>query len=335
LARARPGRRPPRHGFVERHQRREVGSRRDCSAARAPGRVAGCRRRSRARDAAGMVRQPRRAPGRRAPLWRGRRARRPRASHGREYLRGGLAVLVRGREWQRHRRPRSRPGPRGRAVRERLRIARCRAAYRADRDGHGHRFARGLRLRDADALEARAGAGRCRRRGDARRGLLPGQRARRPGGAQPGDPARRPPTGRGRRAPDLRAVSMKLATVPNIICLLRMALTVPIVVLLAEGRFGQTLALFAVAAASDVLDGYLAKTFGWTSEVGKVLDPLADKLLLVSVFITLAAIGLVPVWLAFIAVLRDVVIGVGAGIYKWLFGPLEGRPTIPSKLNTL
>ena len=128
---------------------------------------------------------------------------------------------------------------------------------------------------------------------------------------------------------------MKLATVPNIICLLRIALTVPIVVLLADGRYGQTLALFAVAAASDVLDGYLAKTFGWTSEVGKVLDPLADKLLLVSVFITLAAVGLVPVWLAFIAVLRDVVIGAGAGVYKWLFGPLEGRPTVPSKLNTL
>jgi cardiolipin synthase len=52
--------------------------------------------------------------------------------------------------------------------------------------------------------------------------------------------------------------------------------------------------LFAIAAASDVLDGYLAKNFGWTSEVGKVLDPLADKLLLVSVFITLAAIGLCP-----------------------------------------
>jgi len=128
---------------------------------------------------------------------------------------------------------------------------------------------------------------------------------------------------------------MKLATVPNFICLLRIALTVPIVVLLAEGRFGQTLVLFAIAAVSDVLDGYLAKTFGWTSEVGKWLDPLADKLLLVSVFITLAAIGLVPVWLATVAVARDVVIGAGAGIYKWLFGPVEGRPTVPSKLNTL
>jgi cardiolipin synthase len=128
---------------------------------------------------------------------------------------------------------------------------------------------------------------------------------------------------------------MKLATVPNLICLLRIALTMPIVVLLAEGRYGQTLALFAVAAASDILDGYLAKTFGWTSELGKFLDPLADKLLLVSVFITLAVIGLVPVWLATIAVLRDVVIGAGAAVYKWLFGPLEGRPTVPSKLNTL
>jgi cardiolipin synthase (CMP-forming) len=128
---------------------------------------------------------------------------------------------------------------------------------------------------------------------------------------------------------------MTLATVPNAICVLRMALTVPIVVLLADGQYGTTLVLFAVAAASDVLDGYLAKTFGWSSELGKLLDPLADKLLLVSVFITLAVIGLVPVWLAAIAVLRDLVIGGGAGLYKWLFGPVEGRPTVPSKINTL
>jgi len=128
---------------------------------------------------------------------------------------------------------------------------------------------------------------------------------------------------------------MKLATIPNLICLLRIALTVPIVILLAEGRYSETLVLFAVAAASDIVDGYLAKTFGWTSEVGKFLDPFADKLLLVSVFITLAVIGLVPVWLAAIAVLRDVIIGAGAGVYKLLFGPVEGRPTVPSKLNTL
>jgi cardiolipin synthase (CMP-forming) len=128
---------------------------------------------------------------------------------------------------------------------------------------------------------------------------------------------------------------MTLATLPNLICLLRMALTVPIVVLLAEGRYAETLVLFAIAAASDVLDGFLAKTFGWTSELGKILDPLADKLLLVSVFITLAWIGLVPPWLAAIAVARDVIIAAGAAAYQRFFGPLEGKPTIPSKINTL
>jgi cardiolipin synthase (CMP-forming) len=128
---------------------------------------------------------------------------------------------------------------------------------------------------------------------------------------------------------------MTLAAVPNLICVLRAALTIPIVILLVEERYGQTLVLFAIAAASDALDGWLAKSFGWTSELGKVLDPLADKLLLVSVFITLASTGLVPAWLAIVAVARDVVIGVGAAVYQHLFGPLEGRPTVPSKINTL
>lgn len=128
---------------------------------------------------------------------------------------------------------------------------------------------------------------------------------------------------------------MSLATVPNLICVLRMLLAAPIVWLLGEGRYEPTLVLFAVAAASDVLDGYLAKTFGWATELGKLLDPLADKLLLVSVFITLAWVGLVPVWLASVAVARDLVIGIGAGVYKRLFGPLDGRPTLVSKFNTL
>jgi len=128
---------------------------------------------------------------------------------------------------------------------------------------------------------------------------------------------------------------MSLATVPNVICVLRMALAAPIVWLLANGRYGATLVLFAIAGLSDILDGYLAKKFNWATELGKVLDPLADKLLLVSVFITLTWLGLVPLWLAAIAVARDVIIGVGAWVYKLRFGPLEGRPTMPSKLNTL
>jgi cardiolipin synthase len=128
---------------------------------------------------------------------------------------------------------------------------------------------------------------------------------------------------------------MNLAMVPNLICVMRIALAVPIVWLLANGHYGPTLVLFVVAALSDVLDGYLAKTFNWTTELGKVLDPLADKLLLVSVFITLAWLGMVPVWLAAVAVARDVIIGAGAWVYQLLFGPLEGQPTVPSKLNTM
>src|SRR5690606_29413356 len=86
---------------------------------------------------------------------------------------------------------------------------------------------------------------------------------------------------------------------------------------------------------TDGLDGFLAKRFKWTSELGKILDPLADKLLLVSVFVTLAALGLVPLWLAVAAVLRDLTITFGAIVYNWLFGDPNGRPTAISKLNTL
>ena len=128
---------------------------------------------------------------------------------------------------------------------------------------------------------------------------------------------------------------MKLSSVPNLLCVFRIVLAVPVVWLLVEGHFGWTLALFFVAAVTDGLDGYLAKRFDWTSELGKVLDPVADKLLLVSVVVTLTLVGLVPLWLAAIVVLRDLVIGIGAAVYQRLFGPLEGRPTWPSKINTV
>jgi len=94
------------------------------------------------------------------------------------------------------------------------------------------------------------------------------------------------------------------------------------------------LALFVAAAVSDGLDGYLAKRFNWTSELGKVLDPLADKLLLVTVFVESAWLGLTPWWLTAAVVARDVMIGLGALVYRLWFGPLRGRPTVLSKVNT-
>jgi cardiolipin synthase len=122
---------------------------------------------------------------------------------------------------------------------------------------------------------------------------------------------------------------------PNLICLARIALIWPTIRALADGDYSIALALFAVASVSDGLDGYLAKRFNWTSELGKVLDPLADKLLLVSVFIVGAWNDLVPAWLAAAAIARDVMIGLGALVFHFWFGPLRGRPTIISKINTL
>jgi cardiolipin synthase (CMP-forming) len=125
--------------------------------------------------------------------------------------------------------------------------------------------------------------------------------------------------------------------IPNALCFLRMLLVLPVAWLLVTDNYRLTLAMFAFAAATDGLDGFLAKRFGWTSELGKIIDPLADKILLVGVFITLAALGVVPLWLAVTAVARDVTITVGALTYKWLYGydALRGRPTPISKLNTL
>jgi cardiolipin synthase len=101
------------------------------------------------------------------------------------------------------------------------------------------------------------------------------------------------------------------------------------------GRFDVTLVCFGCAALSDGLDGWLAKRFGWTSRLGKILDPIADKLLLVSLYLALAVLGLVPVWLMAAVVLRDVVIVLGAMVYRFVIGYIEGHPTAVSKLNTL
>lgn len=127
----------------------------------------------------------------------------------------------------------------------------------------------------------------------------------------------------------------RLRHIPNALCILRMLLVLPVAWLLVRQDFERTMWLFAFAAATDGLDGFLAKRCGWTSELGKILDPLADKILLVGTYITLAAIGQVPVWLAVIVVGRDVVITTGAILYNWIYGYPNGKPTAISKLNTL
>ncbi len=130
-------------------------------------------------------------------------------------------------------------------------------------------------------------------------------------------------------------MSASLRQIPNIISSIRILLVAPIAVALARHQLALAIALFGVAAVSDAADGFLAKRYGWQTGLGAILDPAADKLLLVTVFVTLAYVALVPVWLMVAAVMRDVVIVGGALAYRYWIGPLIVRPSIVSKLNTL
>ena len=123
--------------------------------------------------------------------------------------------------------------------------------------------------------------------------------------------------------------------IPNVISAIRILLVAPIAVALAHHQLMITIALFGVAALSDAADGFLAKRNGWQSELGAILDPAADKLLLVTVFITLAYMKLVPLWLMAAAVARDAIIVIGALLYRLCFGALSVRPSVVSKFNTL
>lgn len=124
------------------------------------------------------------------------------------------------------------------------------------------------------------------------------------------------------------------AQLPNLICLFRIVLVWPIVVSLLEHQYLRGLVLIMVAGASDGLDGFLAKRFGWRSRLGGLLDPAADKLLLVSTFLTLAVTGLVPAWLTAVVILRDVIIVAGSIAFQLLVEPVQPDPSRVSKLNT-
>jgi cardiolipin synthase len=127
---------------------------------------------------------------------------------------------------------------------------------------------------------------------------------------------------------------MSLRWLPNAICLLRIALVVPLVYLMVERQFTAALIVLVIAGASDGLDGFLAKTFDWRSRLGGLLDPAADKLLLVSMFATLTYLDLVPLAVTVIVIARDLVIVAGALTYQWLIAPVEAQPARISKFNT-
>ncbi len=113
-----------------------------------------------------------------------------------------------------------------------------------------------------------------------------------------------------------------LQLVPNVITSLRLLLAIPICIFIYQGNELLALLLFIFAGFSDGFDGYLARNYGWESEFGKLLDPLADKCLILSTLLALAYVQLLPIWLVSILLVRDALAVMGSMLYLMLF---EGR----------
>ena len=123
-------------------------------------------------------------------------------------------------------------------------------------------------------------------------------------------------------------------TIPNLITMVRLVLVPVVVVAIGQGWWGTAFALFAVAGVSDGVDGFIARRFDMRSELGAYIDPLADKALLVSIYVTLAIVGVLPAWVAIAVVSRDLMIVAAFLITRLMDRTMEIRPLMVSKLNT-
>lgn len=123
-------------------------------------------------------------------------------------------------------------------------------------------------------------------------------------------------------------------TIPNLITSIRIILAPLFIIYLINERFLAALIVFAAAGVSDGIDGLTARLFNQRSQVGAFLDPLADKILLVSAFVVLAVRGFVPPWLTVLVISRDVLILLGALILFLNDSDFRVRPSVLSKMNT-
>jgi cardiolipin synthase len=124
-------------------------------------------------------------------------------------------------------------------------------------------------------------------------------------------------------------------TIPNLISIARLFLVPLAVWLIISGRPVWAFWVFLLAGFSDALDGFLARRFDMRSALGGYLDPLADKALLISMYVTFATLNEVHVWVTILIVSRDILI-IGGVIIAWMLGaPMEMRPNWISKVNTL
>jgi cardiolipin synthase len=123
-------------------------------------------------------------------------------------------------------------------------------------------------------------------------------------------------------------------TIPNLITIARLIIVPFLIVMIMQERWEAAFVLFVAAGLSDAADGFIARHFDMRSEFGAHIDPVADKALLVSIYVTLAVVGAIPGWLAIAVVSRDAMI-VGAVLLSWVMHrPVEIKPILVSKLNT-
>ena len=122
--------------------------------------------------------------------------------------------------------------------------------------------------------------------------------------------------------------------IPNSLTLGRIVLVPLVVWLIISHEMLWAFVVFLLAGVSDALDGFLAKRFNWHTELGAYLDPIADKALLVSIYVTLGLAGHLPVWLVIAVVSRDILI-IGAVMLSWMLSrPIAMQPLLVSKVNT-
>jgi cardiolipin synthase (CMP-forming) len=122
---------------------------------------------------------------------------------------------------------------------------------------------------------------------------------------------------------------------PNLITIARILLVPVVVWAIASGQMQLAFLVFLAAGVSDAVDGFLAKRFNMASEVGAYLDPLADKALLMSIYVSLGIVDAIPRSLVILVVSRDIMIIAGV-ILSWLVGhPIRIKPHPVSKLNTV
>ncbi|HXH64000.1 MAG TPA: CDP-alcohol phosphatidyltransferase family protein [Mariprofundaceae bacterium] len=126
-----------------------------------------------------------------------------------------------------------------------------------------------------------------------------------------------------------------ILSVPNALSLLRIVLTPVIAYAIIENHLGLALGMMVVAGLTDMLDGAIARYFDQRTLVGAYLDPLADKLMLISAIVALFITGKLPLFLFLAVIFRDVIIVIGAILYEVVTHKLEMQPTFTSKATTL